>query len=160
MDTTSSLTACGPAEMVALRSAALRACGDLSLAESGCRVGVDIVHVHDVADAIAHFGERYLSRLFTAQERASCNGTATVVASGLAARFAAKEAAVKVLQPEGAQPDWRSMEVVRRPSGACDLVFHGAAAELAQRAQLHSPAVSLSHEGDFAIAVVVALTAA
>jgi holo-[acyl-carrier protein] synthase len=129
-----------------------------SLAQGGCRVGVDIVYIHDVAESIERFGERYLNRVFTDQERASCTGTTSVVANGLAARFAAKEAAVKVLQPIGAQPDWRSMEVVKQPSGACELEFRGRAAELAAASGLHSPAVSLSHEGDFAIAVVVVLT--
>jgi holo-[acyl-carrier protein] synthase len=146
------------AEAFDLQRLALGACADPSLADNGCRVGVDIVHVHDVADSIERFGERYLSRLFTEQELASCQGTPAVVANGLAARFAAKEAAVKVLRPTGAQPEWRSMEVVKQQSGACDLIFHGAAAELAGESGLHSPAVSLSHEGDFAIAVVIAMT--
>jgi len=120
-------------------------------------VGVDLVRVQDVADSVERFGSRYLDRLFTAAEQADCAGGPGVQAERLAARFAAKEAALKVLRPEGARPAWTSIEVVRHESGACDLRLTGTAADLAAAAGITALAVSLTHEHDHAAAAVVAL---
>ena len=70
-------------------------------------VGTDITAVPDVLASMTRFGDRYLGRLFTEHELASCPGPPEVAAAGLAARFAAKEAVVKVLRPTGARPTWR-----------------------------------------------------
>lgn len=114
--------------------------------------------VADVADALARFGDRYVERLFTRHEVESCRGTPEVTATGLAARFAAKEATVKALGWEDAPLDWRSIEVRRGASGACSLVLTGEAAALAARRGIDELAVSLTHEGGVAAAVVVGLT--
>ena len=122
-------------------------------------VGVDLVRVQDVADSVERFGARYLDRLFTPAEQADCAGEPGVRAERLAARFAAKEAALKVLRPEGARPAWTSIEVVRRESGACDLRLSGTAAALAAAGGITALAVSLTHEHDHAAAAVVGLRA-
>jgi len=80
-------------------------------------------------------------------------------AESLAARFAAKEAVVKVLRPGGRQLDGAPSRSVA--SGR--LVLFGAGGEAARRAQhagLDDLAVALSHEGDIAVALVVALAGA
>lgn len=118
------------------------------------KVGVDVTSVGEVADAIARFGDRYVSRLFTAHEvesSAGASGTAS-----LAARFAAKEAVVKVLEPSGARPPWRDIEVVRRANGACRIRLHRRAAALAAERGVGAMSVSLSHECGVAVAVVAA----
>jgi holo-[acyl-carrier protein] synthase len=120
-----------------------------------CAVGIDLVDIDEVERSIAALGDAYLERLFTEHERASCTGSPRTRASSFAARFAAKEAALKVLAPDGARPEWRSIEVVRLPHGACQLRLHGAAAALAEAAGLGSFSVSLTHEGNLAAAVVV-----
>ena len=116
------------------------------------RVGADLASVAEVEASIDCFGERYLNRLFTEHELTSCGRRP----ESLAARFAAKEATIKVLRPDGANPDWRSIEVRRDPSGACDLHLTGTAAEMAEAAGISELAVSLTHEGGLAAAVVVA----
>ena len=63
------------------------------------RVGTDVVAVHQVADSVARFGPRYLQRVYTDHELDSCAGSPTFRAARLAARFAAKEATIKVLRP-------------------------------------------------------------
>jgi holo-[acyl-carrier protein] synthase len=126
----------------------------------GVRVGIDLVAVAEVSGAIAAFGDRYLRRIYTAAELAYCQA-ARDPAAHLAARFAAKEAAVKVLRPTAADEglDWRSLETVRSAEdGACRLVLHGAAARLAARQRLAEFEVSLTHAEDYAAAVVVAAT--
>lgn len=120
------------------------------------RVGVDIVAVDDVANSVARLGNRYLRRVYTEHERACCDGAAAVQAAGLAVRFAAKEAMVKVLRPVGPRPEWRSIEAFRYRGGACDLRLSGTAARMALAAGIDHLAVSLTHEGPYAAAVVVA----
>jgi holo-[acyl-carrier protein] synthase len=123
-------------------------------------VGVDVLSVAEVAAALGRFGDRYVRRVFTPHEAAYCRAAAdSVAAARFAARFAAKEAAVKALQPERQWTDWRAVEVRRTKSGSCALVLHGEAASLAARRGIHHLALSMSHEGDLAAAVVVALRA-
>ena len=51
-------------------------------------------------DRLTRFGDRYVRRVFTAHEIESCCRGSHIVSEGLAARFAAKEATIKVLQPK------------------------------------------------------------
>jgi holo-[acyl-carrier protein] synthase len=125
----------------------------------GVRVGTDLVAVDEVAASVEHFGDRYVGRIYTEHEVSCCRGAPAVVAAGLAARFAAKEAMVKVLRPVGHQPDWRSIEVRRDPAGWCSLSLSGEAARMADEQGIRDLAVSLTHEGGMAAAVVVAVCA-
>jgi holo-[acyl-carrier protein] synthase len=126
-------------------------------AGTSIRVGADVAAVHQVAESVARFGDRYLRRVYTEHEIASCAGPPPVAAAGLAARFAAKEATIKVLRPLGHQPDWRSMEVRREQEGWCRMSLSGHAATLAYEAGIADMEVSLTHDEDIAAAVVVAL---
>jgi holo-[acyl-carrier protein] synthase len=121
------------------------------------RVGADVVAVHQVAESVNSFGDRYLQRVYTSHELTSCTGSPAVRAASLAARFAAKEATIKVLRPIGHQPDWRCLEVRRHAEGWCTMALTGHAAALADQAGIADLAVSLTHDGDVAAAVVVAL---
>jgi holo-[acyl-carrier protein] synthase len=118
-------------------------------------VGVDLVDIAEVARSVKHFGDLYLRRVFTEHEISCCQGPPDVAAGSLAARFAAKEATLKVLRPDGVRPDWRSIEVVRLPTGACKLRLRGAAARLAVERGLGPFALSMTHEAGLAAAVVV-----
>lgn len=125
--------------------------------KTAIRVGADVTAIDQVADSVTRFGARYLERIYTTHEIDSCVGDLPVRAASLAARFAAKEATIKVLRPVGHQPDWRSVEVRRDANGWCTLALTGHAAALADQAGIADLAVSLTHEGDVAAAVVVAL---
>jgi holo-[acyl-carrier protein] synthase len=121
------------------------------------RVGSDVLSVQHVAESVARFGDRYLQRVYTEHEICSATGSPPERAARLAARFAAKEATIKVLRPVGHQPDWRSIEVRRHAEGWCTMALSGHAAALAEQAGITDLAVSLTHEADVAAAVVVAL---
>ena len=123
----------------------------------GVRVGTDLVPVGEVARSVARFGDRYVGRVYTRHEIACCQGPPSVVAAGLAARFAAKEAAIKVLRPADHQPDWRSIEVRRAEGGWCDLRLTDEAARLARAQGIRNWALSMTHEAGMAAAVVVAV---
>ncbi|MCU1492006.1 MAG: acpS [Acidimicrobiaceae bacterium] len=119
------------------------------------RVGVDVVRVADVARSISTLGARYLERVFTADELAECGLPGGWAVERLAARYAAKEALIKVLEPTGAQPEWRDIAVRRRSSGACELVLSGEALRQAELAGVARLSLSMTHEGEYAAAVVV-----
>jgi holo-[acyl-carrier protein] synthase len=121
-----------------------------------CRVGVDLAAVADVQRSLERQGDSYLSRLFTEHEVASSQGATGPAADSLAARFAAKEAVLKVLRPADGQPEWRDIEVHRHSSGACDIVLHRGAADLAEAQGIDGMSLSMSHEAGMAVAVVVA----
>jgi holo-[acyl-carrier protein] synthase len=150
--------------------------GDGSAPPGLLRVGVDLVPVADVAESVARLGRRYLYRVFTPHERACARLDALPPPPGphgppadggaagpgysmesLAARFAAKEAAVKVLRPVGARPEWRSIEVRRVDGGWCELRLTGLAAGLAELAGITTLAVSVTHEPMVAAACVVGM---
>jgi holo-[acyl-carrier protein] synthase len=127
------------------------------------RVGVDLVPVVDVAESLERFGARYLERVFTPHEIECCRRADARTGErapgysveSLAARFAAKEATLKVLRPVGWRPDWRSIEVRRTSGGWCEIHLWGRAATLAAEAGLDELEVSLTHESMVAVAVVV-----
>ena len=123
---------------------------------SSVRVGTDLVEIANVTDALAAFGQAYLDRLFTADEVAYCQAGGAEAAQRLAARFAAKEACIKVLRPPDGGIDWRWIEVRRMPGGWCELLLHDGALQLARAQGLGGWSVSLSHERLYAIAVVTA----
>jgi holo-[acyl-carrier protein] synthase len=113
------------------------------------RVGIDLVRVSRIAESMTAFGERFVRRVFTPAEAAYAT-----TPERLAARFAAKEAVKKALELDGVA--WRDIEVARRASGACDVILHGAARAAAEAIGARELALSMSHEGDYATAMVVA----
>ena len=116
------------------------------------QVGIDLVRTAEVREAIRCHGRRYLERVYTDEELRDCEGSA----ERLAARFAAKEATMKALGRDDEPLPWRSIGVHRDASGCPSLDLHGPAAELAHRRGLTTLAVSLTHEGALAGAVVLA----
>jgi holo-[acyl-carrier protein] synthase len=125
-------------------------------APSGLRLGFDLVQVSQVADSLRRFGATYEQRLFTAQELDYAHAGEAVCAERLAARFAAKEAVIKALDLGEAGVSWREIEV----RGGCGVRLHGRVAESARRMGIGKLLLSLSHDGDYAGAVVVAMPAA
>jgi holo-[acyl-carrier protein] synthase len=120
------------------------------------RIGVDLVSVDEVRESIAEHGEHYLARVYSEREVRDCTASSGPDPERLAARFAAKEATLKVLRPGDVGIPWPSIEVVRRPEGWVGVELTGAAAELAAEAGIAELAVSITHDGGFAAAVVVA----
>jgi holo-[acyl-carrier protein] synthase len=112
-------------------------------------VGIDLVEVARVERALER-RPRLAERLFTDAEREFAAGRRRP-AMHLAARFAAKEAAIKALGGPAVAP--RDIEVVGGGSEAPRLSFHGAVAAISSGAEWE---VSLTHTADLAAAVVIA----
>jgi holo-[acyl-carrier protein] synthase len=121
------------------------------------RVGLDLVAVESISDALrASHRDRYLDRVYTEREVLDCQTAMGLDAERLAARFAAKEATLKVLPLADEGVSLRSIEVLREPSGRVRIQLTGRAAEVAAEAGVIDLSLSVTHEGGFAAAVVVA----
>jgi holo-[acyl-carrier protein] synthase len=117
--------------------------------------GIDIAEVPRIAESIQRFGDRFLRRVFTEGEIQYCQAKANRV-ERYAARFAAKEAAMKALGTGWSHGvRWRDIEVVRQPGGRPTIRFHGKAQEFASRMNARNVALSLSHTPEQAIASVI-----
>jgi holo-[acyl-carrier protein] synthase len=116
------------------------------------RCGIDLVEIERIEDGIVRFGERFLNRFFTEEERADCEDQP----HRLAARLAGKEAVAKALGTGIGDIGWREIEIVCDARGRPQLVLHGAAAELSKSLGLTEWDISLSHTETLASAIAVA----
>ena len=122
-------------------------------------IGVDIVEVQRIEQAVGRWGDRFLGRVFTQAEIEYSAGRA----QSLAARFAAKEAVSKALgtgwAPQAAHEagwvDWIEIEVVRHASGEPSLRLYGKALARAQLLGVAGWRLSLSHTHEHAVAMVL-----
>jgi holo-[acyl-carrier protein] synthase len=118
-------------------------------------IGVDIVKVDRIEQAVERWGNRFLKRIFTAAEIERCQQRARP-AQCLALRFAAKEAFAKALglgMRQGLR--WRDIEVVHDHLGKPDLLLHNQAQRLLEAVEASRTWLSLSDERESALAVVV-----
>jgi holo-[acyl-carrier protein] synthase len=118
--------------------------------------GVDIVETSRIERLLGDHPERFLERVFTSGEQADSDSDKRRL-EHLAARFAAKEAALKALGTGWAQGiGWTDIEVVRADNGKPTLSITGRAEEIATELGITSWHVSLSHISTHAIASVIA----
>lgn len=116
------------------------------------RCGIDMVENKRVKAGIERFGERYLNRFFTPDERRDCADQP----HRLAARLAAKEAVSKALGTGIGDISWREIEILRDERGRPILRLHGAAAAVSAVLGLREWDISLTHTQEHAAAVAVA----
>jgi holo-[acyl-carrier protein] synthase len=124
------------------------------------RTGVDMVKITRIADVVARHGERFLVRVLTREEIIICAGRIPTIA----ARWAAKEAVAKLLGvgirglASGADAiPWHDIQIQRNAVGKPQIVLHGYAATIAAAQGLFSFDISISHDGEYAIASAVAI---
>jgi len=116
---------------------------------------VDIAEVDRLEDAITRRGRAFIERVFTPLEIAYCERF-RCSAERYAARFAAKEAAMKALGTGWARGvRWVDIEVVRLASGKPTLELRGAARQHADRMGVSRIHLSLTHSGKLAFAEVI-----
>jgi holo-[acyl-carrier protein] synthase len=116
-------------------------------------IGVDVIEIERVRRVLQRHPQRFLQRVYTPEEAAFCRGRV----QELAARFAAKEAAMKALGTGARGLAWHEIEVLPNRRGKPLLYLHGRAQERAQAIGLHAVDVSLTHSHVYAMAVVVGL---
>jgi len=143
---------------VTLRSLALSGNGAGGGRSRAARVGIDLV---EIAKFRRVFQDRpaLLASVFT-EEELRYGRTKRSPHPHLAARFAAKEAALKALGTGlTTKLSWRDVEVIKELSGAPRLVLRGAAEEIARSQGVVGSSLSLSHSAGYAIALVLLLNA-
>ena len=113
------------------------------------QVGVDIVEITRVEASLRRFGDRFRRRVYTLAELAETNESGP----SLAARFAAKEAAIKALGSSNIA--LHEVEVVRPAGSRPELRLRGRAASRAIEIGVQEMALSLSHSREYAVAMVV-----
>ncbi len=117
--------------------------------------GIDIAEVPRIRAAIGRFGRRFLHRIYTSGEMIYCDSKANRV-ERYAARFAAKEAAMKALGTGWSRGvRWRDIEVVRPRGSRPTIVFSGQAAAWAEKLGVKNISLSISHTEEQAIAHVI-----
>ncbi|HLG04567.1 MAG TPA: holo-ACP synthase [Gemmatimonadales bacterium] len=118
-------------------------------------IGVDLVQIPRMRRVVERWQDRFLRRVFTDAEIAYCRKRRDPVPH-LAARFAAKEAALKALGI-GLRlgVSWREVEVRRERGQAPSLVLSGKSLEIVQALGARRLLVSLTHDGDYAFAQCV-----
>jgi len=116
---------------------------------------VDIAEVARVREAIERHGERFLQRVFTPLEIEYCQRHKNSF-ERFAARFAAKEAAMKALGTGWrGGVTWHDFEVSNGASGKPDLNLTGKALEIYRSLGAARIVVSLTHADTYALAQVI-----
>lgn len=116
-----------------------------------------MIEVERIARALERQPERFLRRVFTPGEIADCQSGNENRNRRLAARFAAKEAALKALGIGLRHVKWTDVAVVKDPLGKPSLQLSGRLAEIAAEQGVTTFHLSLSHSKEYAIAQVVAV---
>ena len=118
--------------------------------------GNDIIRISRVKESIEQIGEKFLKRVYTDEEINYCESRRMCKYQSYAARFAAKEAAYKAIAPNSSEDiEWKDIEVKRKENGKPYIEFHGKLKEIANEKNIDSMDLSLSHDGDYAMATVV-----
>ena len=118
-------------------------------------LGLDVTEISRITYMLERYGERFKQRIYTTGEIAYCERRRKSFASSYAARFAAKEAAMKALGTGRSRGVlWRDIEVVRT-YGPPRLVFHGGAARRFAEMNATGSLLTLTHARELAIAQVI-----
>ncbi len=120
-------------------------------------IGIDVVEVDRVKSSLDEFGERFINRIFTEDERAYCQKQKRPELH-FAARFAAKEAIAKAFGTGvGKEIGWLDMEIFRKASGEPAVRLSGQGAVYADSRSVSEVKVSLTHAKHYAAANAVVM---
>jgi holo-[acyl-carrier protein] synthase len=117
--------------------------------EGTTELGIDIIKVERIANALRKHGDRFPKRVLTDAEQRYVRNRP----QNFAGRWAAKEAVSKVLGLGVRGVGWREIEIVRLPTGQPTVQLHDRAKARAEQLGMSRVAVSISHEGDYAVAI-------
>ena len=121
--------------------------------------GIDVIEVARIEQALtrASSGTRFRARVFTDGEVRYCEARGRPRYQSYAARFAAKEAAMKAMGTGwNRNVGWREIEVVRERGKAPTIALSGKAAQYARKKGITRFHLSITHSAMEAIAHVIA----
>ena len=120
-------------------------------------IGIDVVEIERIEQSIEKFGNKFLDRLFTSEERAYCDSQKRPHIN-YAARFAVKEAVAKSFGTGiGKELSWLDMTILRAPTGEPSVVFSGAGKIFMENNKIGQVKISLTHAKHYAAANALAL---
>lgn len=118
-------------------------------------LGVDLCSISRIEGVMERFGQKFLHRIYTPVER-DLGLSRPKPSHFFAQRFAAKEAVSKALGTGIRQGfRWREVETLPHPTGEPYVTVSGRTLELMHLRGGRRWWISLSDEGDFAVAMVV-----
>jgi holo-[acyl-carrier protein] synthase len=119
-------------------------------------VGIDVIDLSDFGRTLERSGERFIQRIYTKGEIEYCRSQPHP-AQSFAARFAAKEAAMKALGIAGEEGlSWKDFEIAVSSSGRPTMILHAHAAARSKALRLQTLQISISHSLSTASAVAIA----
>jgi holo-[acyl-carrier protein] synthase len=124
--------------------------------EGTTELGIDIIKIERIAAALKRFGDRFPRRVLTDAEARYVRNRP----QNFAGRWAAKEAVSKVLGLGVRGVGWRDIEIARLPTGQPAVRLHGRAKARAEQLGMGRIAVSISHEGEYAVAIAFGIRTA
>lgn len=118
-------------------------------------IGIDIVEVYRIRETIART-PRFAERVFTADEKAYCEGKGAAAYQSYAGRFAAKEAFLKALKTGWrGKITWQDIEVISNLEGVPRLNVTGEADKILKNLGATHVHISISHTTEHAVAEVI-----
>lgn len=118
-------------------------------------IGMDLVRIDRMRRVVERWQDRFLQRVFTPEEIAYCRKRRDPIPH-LAARFAAKEAALKALGTGLSMGiHWRELEVRRERGEAPRMILSGRCRAIGEAKRGQRMLLSITHDGDYAMAQVV-----
>lgn len=121
------------------------------------KLGTDLCSLKRIAKIYKQFGEKFLDRILTAKEKESVISSKKLFLYRLAGRYAAKEAVAKALGTGiGKELSFRDIEILRDGNQPPQITLHDKAKTKAEALKLKNWTLSVSHEEDMALAVVMA----
>ncbi|MFD0772486.1 holo-ACP synthase [Streptomonospora algeriensis] len=124
------------------------------------RVGVDIVPLARVRELLADKGGSLLERMMRMDEINECRRADWLDVSALAGRIAAKEAVFKLFLRGDSVLPWTGIKISTAAHSWPEVELEGVAQTYARDSGITGPiSVSITHDGDYAIAVAAAISA-
>lgn len=114
-------------------------------------IGVDIIEISRIREAVERWGERFLRRVYTGAELDRYRRNT----ASLAVRFAGKEAVWKALGTREHGIGWKDIEILAESNRRPLVNLYGNAKEYANSIGLKELTISLSHSRDYAVAFVM-----
>ena len=115
------------------------------------RLGVDLIEIERIEEALARWQERFLQRVYTAGELEICQQRVPA----LAVRFAGKEAVMKLLGTGVKGVGWKEIEILALESGKPVVHLHDRALQKAIEMGISQIEISLSHSRQNALAAAL-----
>ena len=118
-------------------------------------IGVDLARISRIASSLERYGERFANRIFHPLEMEHSQRRKKN-AEFLAACFAVKEATLKAFGDfPGRAVAWSDIYITHEPTGKPVLHLEGNAKKLSEEKGVKHCHVSITHDGDLALAQVI-----